>query len=63
VISGVWHFGTGTSGGCEGTKPLPAGGFGFHPAGAVHYDGSCGGEVVVQIMGEGPVSTTLAPVN
>ncbi|MDX1580304.1 MAG: cupin domain-containing protein [Alphaproteobacteria bacterium] len=58
VIEGVWHFGTDQSGGCEGAKALPAGSFGFHPAGAVHYDGSCGAPVTVQIMGEGPVKTT-----
>lgn len=57
VISGVWHMGTNTSGGCEGTIALPPGSFAIHPANAVHYDGSCGGEVVVQIMGEGPVKT------
>ena len=57
VISGTWHFGTDTSGTCENATPIPAGGFGFHPKGAVHYDGSCGGPVVVEITGMGPVKT------
>ncbi len=57
VIDGTWHFGVGASGGCDGTKPLPAGSFAFHPKGAVHYDGSCGEPVTVEIRGQGPVST------
>jgi Domain of unknown function (DUF4437) len=57
VIDGTWHFGVGASGGCEGTKPLAAGSFAFHPKGALHYDGSCGAPVTVEIRGQGPVST------
>lgn len=58
VISGTWHFGTGEAGACEGTKPLGPGSFARHPKGAVHYDGACGGEAVVEISGMGPVKTT-----
>ena len=59
VISGVWAFGMDGTGRCEGTVPLMAGAFAMHPKGAVHYDGSCNGEeVVVQIIGTGPVRTT-----
>lgn len=58
VISGTWAFGTGDSGDCSAATPMPAGSYVFHPKGAVHFDGSClGGEVVVQIIGEGPVKT------
>jgi quercetin dioxygenase-like cupin family protein len=57
VIEGTWHFGVGASGRCGGTKPLPAGSFAYHPKGAVHYDGSCGEPVTVEIRGEGPVTT------
>ena len=63
VIDGIWHFGTGASGGCEGTKPLPAGSFAFHPKGALHYDGSCGEPVTVEIRGQGPVSTDFIQFN
>lgn len=64
VISGVWAFGTGESGACEETMPLMAGAFAMHPKGAVHYDGSCNGEeVVVQIIGTGPVETTWLGAN
>ena len=55
VVSGTWYFGTDASGTCDGAKPLPAGSFGFHPKGAVHYDGSCGEPAVVEITGMGPV--------
>lgn len=58
VLSGVWGFGTGDSGDCAETIPLKAGAFAMHPKGAVHYDGSCNGEVViVEITGIGPVNT------
>lgn len=59
VISGRWHFGIGESGGCEGTTPLGPGSYAYHPAGAIHYDGSCGDEATtVEIVGLGPVRTT-----
>ncbi len=60
VISGTWHFGMNASGTCKGTVPLAPGSFAVHPKGAIHYDGSCSGEVVVQISGPGPVVTELA---
>jgi quercetin dioxygenase-like cupin family protein len=42
--------------------PMKAGSFVRHPAGGVHYDGTRDEEVVVQIIGMGPVTTTrLAP--
>jgi hypothetical protein len=41
------------------TQPLAAGGFMKHPAGLHHYDGAKDTEVIVQIMGMGPVTTTL----
>ena len=43
------------------TVPLEAGAYAMHPAGAVHYDGSCGeGTAEVQIIGMGPVRTIRA---
>ena len=38
--------------------PIKTGGVMFHPAGLHHYDGARDGEVIVQIVGIGPVSTT-----
>ena len=63
VIDGTWHFGIGASGRCEGTTPLPAGSFAFHPKGELHYDGSCGEPVTVEIRGQGPVSTDFIQFN
>jgi len=58
VVSGVWAFGMDDSGNCENAIPLQAGAYAMHPKGAVHFDGSCNGEVVeVQIIGHGPVKT------
>lgn len=57
VIEGVWNAGTDASHDMSKTTPISAGGFMMHPAGAVHYDGSRGGPVVVEIRGMGPVST------
>ena len=39
------------------TVPLQAGSFMIHPAGAIPYDGSRDGEVIVEIRGIGPVIT------
>lgn len=58
VIEGTWNAGIDASHDMTITTPIPAGGYMMHPAGAVHYDGSRGGPVVVEIRGFGPVSTT-----
>ena len=59
VLEGLWITGTGERFDLAQTVALKPGGFMFHPANGVHWDGSSGAEpVVVQIMGEGPVTTT-----
>ena len=40
------------------TAPMKAGSFVKHPAGSHHYDGAKDEEVIVQIIGMGPVKTT-----
>ena len=35
--------------------PMPTGSFVMHPAGAIHYDGARDEEVIVQIIGTGPL--------
>ena len=40
------------------TVALPAGGYMLHPAGEVHFDGAKDEEVIVQLVGYGPSSTT-----
>ena len=37
---------------------MKAGAYVLHPAGGVHWDGAGDEEVIVQIIGEGPVETT-----
>jgi len=59
VISGVWAFGKGSSGSCDDTVSLTAGAYVLHPKGGIHFDGACGEEPVeVQLIGQGPVTTT-----
>ena len=57
VIRGTWNAGTGPSWDPASTTALPTGSVMFHPANAVHFDGSIKEETEVQIMGIGPVST------
>jgi hypothetical protein len=61
VIKGTWWTAVGADGDVynpDKTVPLAAGGFMKHPAGVHHYDGAKTEEVVVQIIGMGPVTTT-----
>lgn len=62
VISGTWWVGTGSQYDPEGMKPIPAGSFITHFGKQVHYDGARDGEVILQIVGMGPAtSTQIAP--
>jgi quercetin dioxygenase-like cupin family protein len=56
VLEGRWAAGIGPMFDPMAAQTLPAGSYMFHPAGAVHWDGSNSDEtVIVQIVGEGPV--------
>jgi len=58
VIKGTWYTGEGDVKDPAKMVPIAPGGFMLHPAGLHHYDGSNdSGEVVVQIIGMGPVKT------
>lgn len=60
VVQGTWHAGVDDSWDPQATTPLKQGSYMFHPAKAVHYDGSVGDEgAIVQIVGMGPSSTTF----
>jgi hypothetical protein len=64
VIKGTWWTASGPDGDVynpDKTVPLKTGGFMFHPAGGHHYDGAKTEEVIVQIIGMGPVTTTQIP--
>lgn len=61
VIKGTWWVALGPAGEVydpDTMVPMKAGSFVFHPANANHYDGAKDEEVVVQIIGIGPVATT-----
>jgi len=59
VLEGTWYAGTGDTFDVARAVPLKPGSFMFHPAKATHWDGSAGDEpVIVQIIGEGPGTTT-----
>ncbi len=58
VIKGTWWTGEGDVFEPDKMVPIKTGGFMFHPAGFHHYDGAKDEEVIVQIMGMGPVKTT-----
>jgi quercetin dioxygenase-like cupin family protein len=64
VIKGTWWTGEGDVFRPDTMVPIKQGGFMYHPAGFHHYDGSQGDEeVVVQIMGMGPVKTVQTEVD
>jgi len=59
VLEGTWYSGTGDTFDLAHAVPLKPGSVMLHPAKAVHWDGSGSAEtVIVQIMGEGPATTT-----
>jgi quercetin dioxygenase-like cupin family protein len=58
VIKGVWWNGVGEELDFNKAIPMKAGSYVLHPANGVHWDGAGDEEVVVQIIGEGPVETT-----
>ena len=61
VIKGTWYTGTGASFDPARAVPLTPGSYMFHPARALHWDGSNSAEeVIVQVVGLSPVETTAA---
>jgi hypothetical protein len=61
VIKGTWWTVSGPDADVYNpakTTPLKTGSFMMHPAGGHHYDGAKDEEVIVQIVGMGPVTTT-----
>jgi quercetin dioxygenase-like cupin family protein len=59
VLKGTWHMGVGEKFDPSTATPMPVGSYVKHPAGARHWDGAKDEEVVLQIIGEGPVTTDL----
>lgn len=64
VLQGTWYTGTGDTFDVSAAVPLKAGSLMVHPGKGMHWDGSAGNEpVIVQIIGEGPATTTQADPN
>jgi hypothetical protein len=60
VLSGTWWVGTGTKFDPDSTVPLPAGAIVTHFGKQIHYDGAKDVETVLEIVGEGPATSTPA---
>src|SRR5215471_13923541 len=63
VIKGTWYTGASDVFDPSKTVPLKPGSFMKHPAGTHHYDGAKDEEVIVQLMGMGPSTTTKLKPN
>jgi hypothetical protein len=57
VIAGVLHIGMGEKFDRQATRPMPAGSFGFWPAGTRHF-AWMEGETILQLHGQGPWTLT-----
>ncbi len=60
VISGTWWMGTGETFDPESTVGAPAGSYVVHHANKIHYDGAKNEEVIIQVSGMGPATSTPA---
>jgi hypothetical protein len=60
VLSGTWWVGTGSKYDPDSTVPLPTGSYVTHFAKQIHYDGAKDGETLLEIVGEGPATSTPA---
>jgi Cupin len=59
VLEGTWFSGTGDPFNFAQAVPLKPGSVMLHPAKGIHWDGSGSDEtVIVQVVGEGPATTT-----
>jgi hypothetical protein len=58
VLKGTWYTGTGDEFAPDATIPVKTGGFMMHPKGERHFDGAKDEEVILEIIGMGPTSTT-----
>ncbi len=60
VIKGTWWVGTGPKYDPDSTTPMPEGSVVTHFGKQIHYDGAKDGEVILQIVGMGPATSTPA---
>lgn len=62
VLSGTWWVGWGPKYDPASTYPIPTGSFVTHFGKQIHYDGAKDEEVVLEILGEGPATSTPAEI-
>ena len=60
VLSGTWWVNTGANYDPDGMKPVPAGSYVVHYGNQIHYDGAKDGEVILEIVGMGPATSSAA---
>lgn len=60
VIKGTWFVGWGSTYAPDSTFPIPAGSFVHHIGNQIHYDGAKDEEVILEIVGMGPATSTPA---
>jgi hypothetical protein len=60
VVAGTWWVGTGTKYDPDSTVPVKAGSYVTHYAKQIHYDGAKDEECTLEIVGEGPATSTSA---
>ena len=60
VVSGTWWVGTGSKYDPDSTVAIPAGSFVTHFGKQIHYDGAKDGDALLEILGEGPATSTPA---
>lgn len=61
VLKGTWWAGWGTQFNTKRVFPMPAGSYVVHYGHEPHYDGAKNGEVILEIVGEGPATPILIP--
>jgi hypothetical protein len=60
VLSGTWWVGTGSKYDPDSMVAIPAGSFVKHFGKQIHYDGAKEGDALLEILGEGPATSTPA---
>jgi hypothetical protein len=60
VLSGTWWVNTGSKYDPDHMVPVPAGSYVVHYGKQIHYDGARDGDVVLEVVGQGPATATPA---
>ena len=60
VVSGTWYVATGAKYDPDHMVPMPTGTFVTHYGKQIHYDGAKDADCVLEIVGEGPATSTPA---